>query len=155
METTSQLPTLWVSAAPFRYHVQHLMAATGVPWQVIAVVADLPLEQVRTLLFGRGGRLRPRMSPYAARRLLALDAELLNRLRARTIPAQMAQRSLAALLADGASLVSLAEWLRLDLHSTQQLAVGAGTCSATLDIMLHLACVHRGLLMEPAARDAA
>jgi len=155
MPVSPQLPTLWVSAAPFRYHVQHLMASTGVPWQVIAVVADLPQQQVRSLLYGRDGRRRSRLSPYAARRLLALDAAQLRRLQVREVPGHLVMNSVQALLADGASLESIADWLRLDLHSTRQLAVGAGSCSRTADVMLHLACVHRGLLLEPEARAAA
>ncbi|HEY8662347.1 MAG TPA: hypothetical protein VIL68_01910 [Propionibacteriaceae bacterium] len=155
MPVLPQLPTLWVSAAPFRYHVHHLMAATGVPWQVMAVVADLPQQQVRSLLYGRDGRRRSRLSPYAARRLLALDATQLRRLQVREIPAHLVMHSVHALLADGASLESIARWLRLDLHSTSQLAAGAGSFTQTHAIMLHLACVHRGLLMEPEARAVA
>jgi len=117
MPVSPQLPTLWVSAAPFRYHVQHLMASTGVPWQVIAVVADLPQQQVRSLLYGRDGRRRSRLSPYAARRLLALDAAQLRRLQVREVPGHLVMNSVQALLADGASLESIADWLRLDLHS--------------------------------------
>ena len=155
MPVSPQLPTLWVSAAPFRYHVQHLMASTGVPWQVIAVVADLPQQQERSLLYGRDGRRRSRLSPYAARRLLALDAAQLRRLQVREVPGHLVMDSVQRLLADGASLESIAEWLRLDLHSTRQLAIGAGSCSRTADVMLHLACVHRRLLLEPEARAAA
>jgi len=155
MPVSPQLPTLWVSAAPFRYHVHHLMAATAVPWQVIAVAADLPQQQVRSLLYGRDGRHRSRLSPYAARRLLALDATQLRRLQVREIPASVVTDSVRALLADGASLESIAGWMGLDLHSTSQLADGSGSCTQANAIMLHLACVHRGLLMEPEARDVA
>jgi hypothetical protein len=125
------------------------MAATAVPWQVIAVAADLPQQQVRSLLYGRDGRHRSRLSPYAARRLLALDATQLRRLQVREIPASLVTDSVRALLADGASLESIAGWMRLDLHSTSQLADGSGSCTQANAIMLHLACVHRGLLMEP------
>jgi len=155
MPVSPQLPTLWVSAAPFRYHVHHLMAATAVPWQVIAVAADLPQQQVRSLLYGRDGRHRSRLSPYAARRLLALDATQLRRLQVREIPASLVTDNVRALLADGASLESIAGWMRLDIHSTSQLADGSGSCTQANAIMLHLACVHRGLLMEPEARDVA
>ena len=155
MPVSPQLPTLWVSAAPFRYHVHHLMAATAVPWQVIAVAADLPQQQVRSLLYGRDGRHRSRLSPYAARRLLALDATQLRRLQVREIPASVVTDSVRALLADGASLESIAGLMRLYLHSTSQLADGSGSCTQANAIMLHLACVHWGLLMEPEARDVA
>ncbi len=155
MPVPPQLPTLWVSAAPFRYHVEHLMAATGVPWQVIAVAADLPQQQIRTLLFGRDGRRRPRLSPYAARRLLALDVARLRRLQVRDLPVHFVSDSARALLADGVSLREIAEWLDLDLHSTRRVVSGLGDCSQTMDIMLRLACVQRGLLTEPASREVA
>ncbi len=155
MPVPPQLPTLWVSAAPFRYHVRHLMAATGVPWQVIAVAADLPQQQLRTLLFGRDGHPRPRLSPYAARRLLALDVAQLRRLQVRDLPGSLAMHSAHALLADGALLTEVAEWLSLDVHSTRRLVSGQGECSQTMDIMLRLACVQRGLLAERESREVA
>jgi hypothetical protein len=155
MENSPHLPTLWVSAAPFRYHVQHLIAATGVPWQVVAVAADLPQQQVRTLLFGRDGHRRPRLSPYAARRLLALDALQLRKLQVRDLPAHFVTDSADALLAHGVTLVELATWLDLDLYSTRRLVSGAGQCSRAIDIMLRLACVQRGLLTEPESREVA
>ena len=155
MPVPPQLPTVWVSAAPFRYHVQHLMAATGVPWQVIAVAADLPQQQVRTLLFGRDGHRRPRLSPYAARRLLALDTAQLRRLQVRDLPAHFVRDSAHALLATGVSLSEIAQWLDLDLYSTRRLVSGVGECSQTMDIMVRLACVQRGLLTEPESREVA
>jgi hypothetical protein len=155
MENISPLPTLWVSAAPFRYHVRHLMAATGVPWQVVAVAADLPQQQIRTLLFGRDGRHRPRLSPYAARRLLALDAAQLRHLQIRNLPAHVVADSAKALLSDGMSLHEIAEWLELDLHSTRRVVSGVGECSLSMDILLRLACVQRGLLTEPESREVA
>jgi len=155
MPVPPQLPTVWVSAAPFRYHVQHLMAATGVPWQVIAVAADLPQQQVRTLLFGRDGHRRPRLSPYAARRLLALDTAQLRRLQVRDLPAHFVKDSAHALLATGVSLSEIAQWLDLDLYSTRRLVSGVGECSQTMDIMVRLACVQRGLLTEPESREVA
>jgi len=155
MQLPPQLPTQWVSAAPFRYHVQHLMAATGVPWQVIAVAADVPQQQVRTLLFGRNGHRRPRLSPYAARRLLALDAAQLRRLQVRDLPVRFVSDSAQALLGRGVSLRELAGWLGLDVHSTRRLVSGVGECSQTIDIMLRIACVEHGLLSEPESREVA
>ena len=155
MENSPHLPALWVCAAPFRYHVQHLMACTGVPWQVIAVAADLPQQQVRTLLFGRDGHRRPRLSPYAARRLLALDVAQLRSLQVRDVGSHVVTDSAKALLADGVSLDEIAEWLDLDLHSTSRVVSGVGACSRTMDIMLRLACVQRGLLTEPESREVA
>lgn len=155
MPTQSDPPTLWVAAAPFRYHVHHLIAATGLSWQVIAAVAGVPQAQVRTLLFGRGGRLRPRLSPYAARRLLALDADRLRRLQVRDMLLPVASEMAQALLADGMSLGQLADRIGLDIHATARVVEGGGLCSRAIDISLRLACVERGLLVEREARDAA
>jgi hypothetical protein len=147
--------TLWVVAAPFRYHVRHLVSTTGVPWQAIAVVAGLPQQQVRTLLYGRGGHLRPRLSPYAARRLLAVDESRLRRLQVRDLPVPVPAARARELLDDGLPLVELADWLHLDVHSTTRLAEGVGQCSRVTDIMLRLACIEHGLLMEREAREVA
>jgi hypothetical protein len=147
--------TLWVTAAPFRYHVHHLMAATGMSWQVIALIAGLPQQQVRTLLFGRDGRLRPRLSPYAARRLLALDADRLRRLQVRDALIPLATDRARALMADGMALCELAERLGLDVHATRRLVEGGGLCSRATDIVLRLTCIERGLLPEGEAREAA
>ena len=155
MNHTSALPTQWVAAAPFRYHVQHLIAATGVPWQMIAIVAQLPQQQVRTLLYGRDGRRRPRLSPYAARRLLAVTQEQLTSLRTQRAPASLVRDNLAALLADGVTLEALATGLSLDAGTVARLADGTGTCTVVTGAMLRLACVERGLLHEAESKAAA
>jgi hypothetical protein len=131
------------------------MAVTGVPWQVIAVAADLPQQQLRTLLFGRDGHRRPRLSPYAARRLIALDPAHLRRLKLRDLPAHFVADSAHALLAADVPLAEIAEWLDLDLHSTRRVVAGIGECSQAMDIMLRLACVQHGLLTERESREVA
>jgi hypothetical protein len=155
MNHMTTLPTQWVAAAPFRYHVQHLIAATGVPWQMVAIVAQVPQQQVRTLLYGRDGRRRPRLSPYAARRLLAVTPEQLWRLRTQRAPASLVRDHLAALLDDGLSVESLASWLSLDTSTVTQLAEGSGTCSLVTGAMLRLACVERGIVHEAESKAAA
>jgi hypothetical protein len=155
MNRAPALPTQWVAAAPFRYHVQHLIAATGVPWQMVAIVAELPQQQVRTLLYGRAGRRRPRLSPYAARRLLAVTQEQLLTLRTQLAPASLVRDNLAALLEDGVTVEALAAWLHLDVGRVAQLAHGAGTCTVITGAMLRLACVERGLLHEAESKAAA
>ena len=155
MNHTSALPTQWVAAAPFRYHVQHLIAATGVPWQMVAIVAQLPQQQVRTLLYGRDGRRRPRLSPYAARRLLAVTPEQLLALRTQRAPASVVRDNLAALVEDGVTVEALATWLCLDAVTVAGLADGAGTCTVVTGAMLRLACVERGLLHEAESKAAA
>ena len=155
MNHTPALPTQWVAAAPFRYHVRHLIAATGVPWQMVAIVAELPQQQVRTLLYGRDGRRRPRLSPYAARRLLAVTAEQLLAMRNQRAPASLVRDNLAALLDDGVNIEALAPWLSLDVGTVARLADGAGSCTVVTGAMLRLACVERGLLHEAESKAAA
>ena len=155
MNQTSATPMLWVAAAPFRYHVQHLIAATGVPWQMVAIVAQLPQQQVRTLLYGRDGRRRPRLSPYAARRLLAVTPEQLVRLRTQRAPASLVQDGLAALFDEGITIEGLAAWLSVDAATVSRLADGEGTCSVVTGALIRLACVERGLLHEGDSRAAA
>lgn len=147
--------TLWVAAAPFRYYVHHLVGATGLPWQVIAAVAGLPQQQVRTLLFGRGGRLRPRLSPYAARRLIALDPVRLRRLKVHDSLIPLATDMARALRADGMGLTELAERVGVDSGTMSHLLEGGGLCSRATDIMLRLTCIERGLILEHEAREAA
>lgn len=155
MNHTSALPTQWVAAAPFRYHVQHLIAATGVPWQMVAIVAQLPQQQVRTLLCGRDGRHRPRLSPYAAQRLLAVTQQQLLTLRTQQAPASLVRHNLVALLADGVTIDTLAAWLSLDAVTLRKLADGVGTCTVITAAMLRLVCVERGLLREADSEAAA
>jgi hypothetical protein len=155
MNHSPVLPTQWVAAAPFRYHVQHLIAATGVPWQMVAIAAELPQQQLRTLLYGRDGRRRPRLSPYAARRLLAVTREQLSAMRIQRAPASLVRGNLAALLHDGVTIEALATWLDLDVGTVAKLADGAGTCTVVTGAMVRLACVERGLLREAESKAAA
>ncbi len=155
MDHASRLPTQWVSAAPFRYHVQHLVAATGVPWQVVAIVAQLSQQQVRTLLFGRDGRRRPRLSPYAARRLFAVTRDQLQAMRTERVPAAFVRENLSALLSHGLAVEQLADWLSLEPETVELLEAGRVDCSLVTCAMLRLACVERGILVETEAKAAA
>ncbi|MGC3953993.1 MAG: hypothetical protein QM804_07045 [Propionicimonas sp.] len=40
----------WVLAAPFRAHLRHLQAATGLPWEVLAWAAGVSPRLVRHLV---------------------------------------------------------------------------------------------------------
>lgn len=155
MDHARRLPPQWVAAAPFRYHVQHLVATTGVPWQVVAMVAHLPQQQVRTLLFGRDGQRRPRVSPYAARRLFAVSREQLLMLRSERLPARLVSENISLLLDDGVAVDDLADWLGQQPETVTRLQSGVGDCSLVTSAMLRLACVERGILVEVEAKAAA
>lgn len=62
----------WVPAAPFRAHLRHLRATTGLPWETLALAAGVSPSLVRHLVFGNNGRYPRRISPLTARRLAEL-----------------------------------------------------------------------------------
>jgi hypothetical protein len=69
----------WVPAAPFRAHLRHLQAATGLPWEVLAWAAGVSPSLVRHLVLGNNGRHPRRISPLSARRLAELTPQRLPR----------------------------------------------------------------------------
>lgn len=67
----------WVAAAPFRSHLVHVLAATSLPWQSLALHAGIPQRVAHALLFGRLGRPLHKLAPDLAHRILCLsDASL-------------------------------------------------------------------------------
>ncbi|MDR1214743.1 MAG: hypothetical protein LBK54_11785 [Propionibacteriaceae bacterium] len=135
----------WVSAAPFRSYVVHLMDAADVPWRVVAQRAGVPAAVIHTLLFGRRGRPRPTIPSQFAGSLLALSAAELRGLRLQRVAAPPTQRRVQALLEAGLPLSQVARWLGLDRPSCRQLASGqAATCSALVEALARAACeAHR------------
>ncbi|MDR1388084.1 MAG: hypothetical protein LBJ44_10995 [Propionibacteriaceae bacterium] len=142
----------WVSAAPFRRYVVHLMEAADVPWRVVAQRAGVPAPAVRTLLFGRRGRPRPTFPSQFAQSLLALSPAELRGLRRHRVSSQPTQRRVQALLESGQTLGQVARWLGLDEPSCRQLATGQSpVCSALVEALARAACeAHR--VAGPSAR---
>lgn len=97
-------PSAWVEAAPFRSHLRHLCATSGLPWTVIALHAGLTLRHADTLLHGRGGRRLRRLPRPAAVRLWALTVPELLVLPQVMVPADPTSRRISSLLLDGMSL---------------------------------------------------
>jgi hypothetical protein len=60
----------WVEAAPFRAHLSHLVATSGLSPTGVALLAGVSPRFAHHLLNGRGGRLLRRISPDSARKLL-------------------------------------------------------------------------------------
>ncbi|WP_026926732.1 hypothetical protein [Granulicoccus phenolivorans] len=107
-------PQSWVEAAPFRAKLRLLMAETDLPWQAVAVAAGVPLEPVRTLLFGRtGGRPLRRLYPPHARALFELEAADLHQVRRTLVPAEQLTLPVGRLLAAGVPEVEVRRQLRL------------------------------------------
>ena len=92
---------VWVTAAPFRAHVRHLMEVSGLPLPAIAARAGVSRPLVEHLLFGRRGRHVRRISPHSAQRLLAVTPAALQACRAVRLPAHPMAGGLPASIADG------------------------------------------------------
>jgi hypothetical protein len=84
----------WVLAAPFRAHVQHLIATSGLAWRTLALLAGVPAAAMHRLLHGRGRRRQHRIHPVLARRLFQLTVEDLAAARTQTMPANVCRAAL-------------------------------------------------------------
>lgn len=115
----------WVLAAPFRAHVRHLLATTGLPWRALAVQAGVEPTLVRALLQGRGGRPMKRLHPESAQRLLTLTPDGLQRLARTHVPVGEVPSVLRALVSAGLAEQRLARWLRLPAHELEALCTGS------------------------------
>lgn len=102
----------WVDAAPFRSHLRHLCATTGLPWQVVALYAGLSVRHADALLHGRRGRTLRRIPRPTAVRLWEVSPDALAGLRRVACPAEPTARRLAAALLDGARPALVAGALR-------------------------------------------
>jgi lambda repressor-like predicted transcriptional regulator len=120
----------WVDAAPFRAHVRHLMADSGVAWRTIAVLADVPSQSVDHLLRGRNGRPVPRLHPLIAERLFHLTKAAVDDSANRRIHAGRTQRLLQCLTARGWVVRDLARRARIPETELADLLAGRSpSCS--------------------------
>lgn len=114
----------WVDAAPFRAHVRHLMAETGVAWRTIAVLADVPSQAVDHLLRGRQGRPVPRLHPLIAERLFHLTRDVVTDASARHVHAGRTQTLLQCLVGRGWAIRDIARRTRLPESELSAIAAG-------------------------------
>jgi lambda repressor-like predicted transcriptional regulator len=114
----------WVESAPFRAHVKHLMAETGVAWRTLAVLADVPPQSVEHLLRGRSGRPVPRLHPLIADRLFHLTHSAVSDAAARQVHAGRTQALLGCLSERGWMIREIAR--RTQLPETGLAALAAG-----------------------------
>ncbi|MBK8463433.1 MAG: hypothetical protein IPL36_10455 [Nigerium sp.] len=144
----------WVDAAPFRAHLSHLCAATGLPWQVLALHADMPLRMAETLMAGRPGYRLPR--PQAIR-LLSLTAEDVRRLRSASVPAAPTASRLRLLLGHGVGPTRIAGVLGCASEHVLALADGVltrTTKETALRVQVLEEGVWRGRLRRPSQARA-
>lgn len=123
----------WVDAAPFRAHVRHLVAETGVAWRTIAVLADVPSQSVDHLLRGRQGRPVPRLHPLIAERLFHLTRDVLRDASARQVHAGRTEMLLQSLVGRGWMIRDIARRTRLPEPELSAIAAGQqAACSQLL-----------------------
>lgn len=104
----------WVAADPFRAHLAHVAAVSGLPWPLIALHAGVSVSLARHLLFGRQGRRVTRISAASARRILAVTPATAGALRSTWVDAGPTVARLVDLLRRGAAVSALAATLALD-----------------------------------------
>jgi len=136
----------WVLAAPFRAHVTHVMETAQVPWQVIAYQAGVPLATLRTLLFGRHGRVRAKITQQSAERLIRVGAQDLAWMRISQTSAEKTGTRIRLLRSRQISWQQIVELLDLDKDTCQAIAWGERTsCSVLVDILSQSACDTLGI----------
>lgn len=114
----------WVSAAPFRAHVRHLIEEYGLAWRTIAVLAEVPTPALRDLVRGRDGRPVPRLHPLIAERLFHLTADAIEAAASRPAHAGFARSLLHVLQHRGWTITEIIE--RSGLPGDEVSAVAAG-----------------------------
>lgn len=101
--TDAPVDHAWVQAAPFRAHLQCLVANSGLPWRVVALAAGLPAGTAKRLMGpsrGAGEQLRRE----DAQALLATTVDSLALLQRRRVAVTEARRALRWLRERGAPL---------------------------------------------------
>ncbi len=138
--------TRWVLAAPFRAHVSHLIGNAQVPWPVVAYQAGVPLGTLRTLLFGRHGRPRGKITHEVAQRLFDLRLSDLARLRVAQTRAEPTSERIRSLRDKGATWEQIGAFSGLTPADCQSLGNGTRPyCSVATEILVHTACEEFGL----------
>ena len=136
----------WVPAGPFRAYALHLADAAAVPWPVVAYQAGLPVATLRTLIYGRNGKPRTKITRQTANQLLNLTTADLSYLRVNQVEASGAGARIRILRGRNTAWDRIARYLRLDIRTCQAIAKGHKTaCSVMVDILAHTACEIIGL----------
>jgi len=144
----------WVSAAPFRAHLEHLCAGTEVPWTVVALSAGLPLGLAAQLLDVRSGRRVQRIAPEFARQVIAVTPEQILALSTTLVPARSAGQAIRRLRRLGWTPQALARAVRVSIAEVDALEHGLRpTIPALLDLRLAALLATSGSPSGPAPRS--
>lgn len=128
-------PTDWVPARPFRAHVQHLMAATGLDARVLAQASGVPLLTMQRLA-SPSGRPGERIRRRDARALLRLQPRALRQAATSRVDARASIRMVRRLVRRHWSVAQIAVAAGLDRATVRDLLTGPDTCTALTDLRL-------------------
>jgi hypothetical protein len=104
-----------VEAAPFAAHLGHIGSVSRLPWQVLALAANVPLAWGDALINGVSGRPLKLVPAEIARRVLSLDEDIRARLAKQRVPADETAARLLYLLRSGWHPPALARRVGLSL----------------------------------------
>lgn len=152
--STASAADRWLDSAPFRAHVAHVMATSGLTTREIAALTHVPVGVIRRLLQGRAGRPVRRIDPVSARRLYAvtpLDASLA---RSRLVAAGPARAQVLILTDLGRTVGWLARVTGLAAADVRRLAAGElASCPQIVELRLTAAVVELDARSVPDADE--
>lgn len=143
----------WVHAAPFRAHLRHVADETGLPWQVLAVLAGVSVSLADHLLHGRNGRPVRRLAHGSAVRLLEVTPEVAVTRAACWVSPERAARFARHLADRGWSPHQITDAAAIDLGMTRALLFGSPALVPRLveaRLQVLLAALDRRALREAA-----
>ncbi|MCI1748477.1 MAG: hypothetical protein LKI24_10525 [Acidipropionibacterium sp.] len=135
----------WVFRSHLSRHVRYLMAATGVPWRVLAHLAGVPSATVASMVTP-GRRPRARIRAGDARRLLMLTPATVASAEQTLVPAAPTVNRIQTLHRAGHHHRQIAGYLNLSDHELAPLAAGeVSCCTLMVRLRAQAACEAHGL----------
>jgi hypothetical protein len=113
--------SMWMEAAPFRAHVQHLMAVADLPVSAVAVLTEVPARVLHQLVGSGGRRTSRRIHHEHATALYAVTPQTVRQLRHQRVGAAQTWSHLRRLRTEGWSDGELAQSLGLSLEELRSL----------------------------------
>lgn len=144
----------WVDATPFRAWVRQLVSDTGLPWRVIARVAQVPSASVQHLLCGRGGRHVGLLRQVDAQRLYNLNHRTLAALAGEPARCETLRLLTWSLGLRGCTPEQVAEFIDLPATTVRHLMAGGPIwCSRLQQVRAEAACEAWGIDPDKVLHD--
>ena len=135
-----------VAAAPFRAWIIHLMNSSGLPWRVIAKVADVEPAVARGLLFGVNNEFPDVISQKNAQALYDVTPGKLAKLQSTPVPTESLRPYLWALSAHGYPVAKIARYAGLQPRTARAIMASSVVwCSKLNQLHAQAACEAAGI----------